>query len=193
MLIYVWFCVLASCICVDIDCICLCQALDALDRALQQNPSDLTVRAELYFSKGNQLREMNQLDRAFEVLLSLSLTVLPQLSFPHPFSPAAISKNRISIMWALINTTSCTVRKAHMLANMSTGLCRNCTITSALVSYSLIDSSTVFSGELLTCFVNVYVNVIILTVALNNSLPLNTIPVFVQIVHILQYLQKIWV
>ncbi|GLD66056.1 transmembrane and TPR repeat-containing protein 1, partial [Lates japonicus] len=41
-------------------------ALDALDRALQQNPSDLTVRAELYFSKGNQLREMNQLDRAFE-------------------------------------------------------------------------------------------------------------------------------
>ncbi|XP_074554804.1 protein O-mannosyl-transferase TMTC1 [Halichoeres trimaculatus] len=42
------------------------EALDALDQALQQNPSDLTVRAELYFSKGNQLREMNQLDRAFE-------------------------------------------------------------------------------------------------------------------------------
>ncbi|KAF1372684.1 hypothetical protein PFLUV_G00268470 [Perca fluviatilis] len=42
------------------------EALDALDRALQQSPSDLTVRAELYFSKGNQLREMNQLDRAFE-------------------------------------------------------------------------------------------------------------------------------
>ncbi|XP_053271251.1 protein O-mannosyl-transferase TMTC1 isoform X7 [Pleuronectes platessa] len=42
------------------------EALVALDRALQQNPSDLTVRAELYFSKGNQLREMNQLDRAFE-------------------------------------------------------------------------------------------------------------------------------
>nr|XP_019955548.1 PREDICTED: transmembrane and TPR repeat-containing protein 1 isoform X2 [Paralichthys olivaceus] len=42
------------------------EALDALDRALQQNPSDLTVRAELYFSKGNQLREMNQLDQAFE-------------------------------------------------------------------------------------------------------------------------------
>uniref|UniRef100_A0A671WG25 dolichyl-phosphate-mannose--protein mannosyltransferase n=1 Tax=Sparus aurata TaxID=8175 RepID=A0A671WG25_SPAAU len=42
------------------------EALNALDRALQQNPSDLTVRAELYFSKGNQLREMNQLDRAFE-------------------------------------------------------------------------------------------------------------------------------
>ncbi|XP_051801319.1 protein O-mannosyl-transferase TMTC1 isoform X2 [Acanthochromis polyacanthus] len=42
------------------------EALEALDRALQQNPRDLTVRAELYFSKGNQLREMNQLDRAFE-------------------------------------------------------------------------------------------------------------------------------
>ncbi|CAN9508050.1 unnamed protein product [Ophioblennius macclurei] len=42
------------------------EALDALDRALQQNPPDQTVRAELYFSKGNQLREMNQLDRAFE-------------------------------------------------------------------------------------------------------------------------------
>lgn len=53
------------CVCVSLS---LWQALDALDRALQQNPSDLTVRAELYFSKGNQLREMNQLDRAFEVL-----------------------------------------------------------------------------------------------------------------------------
>uniref|UniRef100_A0AAQ5XFV2 dolichyl-phosphate-mannose--protein mannosyltransferase n=1 Tax=Amphiprion ocellaris TaxID=80972 RepID=A0AAQ5XFV2_AMPOC len=42
------------------------EALEALDRALQQNPQDLTMRAELYFSKGNQLREMNQLDRAFE-------------------------------------------------------------------------------------------------------------------------------
>ncbi|XP_063357146.1 protein O-mannosyl-transferase TMTC1 isoform X2 [Pelmatolapia mariae] len=42
------------------------EALEALDKALQQKPSDLTVRAELYFSKGNQLREMNQLDRAFE-------------------------------------------------------------------------------------------------------------------------------
>ncbi|KAL6117158.1 tmtc1 [Pungitius sinensis] len=42
------------------------EALDALDQALQQSPSDLTVRAELYFSKGNQLREMNQLDQAFE-------------------------------------------------------------------------------------------------------------------------------
>uniref|UniRef100_A0A3Q3BFX1 dolichyl-phosphate-mannose--protein mannosyltransferase n=1 Tax=Kryptolebias marmoratus TaxID=37003 RepID=A0A3Q3BFX1_KRYMA len=42
------------------------EALHALDMALQQNPGDLTVRAELYFSKGNQLREMNQLDQAFE-------------------------------------------------------------------------------------------------------------------------------
>ncbi|KAM9327506.1 protein O-mannosyl-transferase TMTC1 isoform 2-T2 [Pholidichthys leucotaenia] len=42
------------------------EALEALDQALQQNPSDLTVRAELYFSRGNQLREMSQLDRAFE-------------------------------------------------------------------------------------------------------------------------------
>ncbi|XP_076023604.1 protein O-mannosyl-transferase TMTC1 isoform X2 [Genypterus blacodes] len=42
------------------------EALDALDRALHQNPNDVMVRAELYFSKGNQLREMNQLDRAFE-------------------------------------------------------------------------------------------------------------------------------
>ncbi|XP_034145952.1 protein O-mannosyl-transferase TMTC1 isoform X2 [Esox lucius] len=42
------------------------EALDALEKALQQNPIDISVRAELYFSKGNQLREMNQLDRAFE-------------------------------------------------------------------------------------------------------------------------------
>ncbi|XP_077354800.1 protein O-mannosyl-transferase TMTC1 isoform X2 [Festucalex cinctus] len=42
------------------------QALEALNSALQQNPSDHTVRAELYFSKGNQLREMNQLELAFE-------------------------------------------------------------------------------------------------------------------------------
>ncbi|XP_041707875.1 protein O-mannosyl-transferase TMTC1 isoform X2 [Coregonus clupeaformis] len=42
------------------------EALDALDKALQQNPVDMSVRAELHFSKGNQLREMNQLDRAFE-------------------------------------------------------------------------------------------------------------------------------
>ncbi|XP_077400103.1 protein O-mannosyl-transferase TMTC1 [Vanacampus margaritifer] len=42
------------------------QALEALNSALQQNPSDLAVRAELYFSKGNQLREINQLELAFE-------------------------------------------------------------------------------------------------------------------------------
>lgn len=48
----------------------LFQALGALDRALQQNLSDLTVRAELHFSKGNQLREMNLLDQAFKVPVS---------------------------------------------------------------------------------------------------------------------------
>uniref|UniRef100_A0A146VID1 dolichyl-phosphate-mannose--protein mannosyltransferase n=1 Tax=Fundulus heteroclitus TaxID=8078 RepID=A0A146VID1_FUNHE len=42
------------------------EALVALDMALQQNPRDLAVRAELHFSKGNQLREMNQLEEAFE-------------------------------------------------------------------------------------------------------------------------------
>ncbi|KAI5093952.1 transmembrane and TPR repeat-containing protein 1 isoform X1 [Silurus meridionalis] len=42
------------------------EALDALDRALQQEPMDPSVKAELHFSMGNQLREMNELDRAFE-------------------------------------------------------------------------------------------------------------------------------
>ncbi|XP_056443855.1 protein O-mannosyl-transferase TMTC1 [Gadus chalcogrammus] len=42
------------------------QAVDALDQALLQSPSDPAVRAELHFSKGNQLREMNQLDQAFQ-------------------------------------------------------------------------------------------------------------------------------
>ncbi|KAG5830560.1 hypothetical protein ANANG_G00312000 [Anguilla anguilla] len=42
------------------------EALDALEKALQQNPSEAGVRAELHFSKGNQLREMNMLDSAFE-------------------------------------------------------------------------------------------------------------------------------
>ncbi|XP_057711454.1 protein O-mannosyl-transferase TMTC1 [Corythoichthys intestinalis] len=42
------------------------EALEALNGALQLNPNDLAVKAELYFSKGNQLREMNQLDLAFE-------------------------------------------------------------------------------------------------------------------------------
>uniref|UniRef100_A0A3B3RET1 dolichyl-phosphate-mannose--protein mannosyltransferase n=1 Tax=Paramormyrops kingsleyae TaxID=1676925 RepID=A0A3B3RET1_9TELE len=42
------------------------EALEALDKALQQEPKDRGVRAELHFSKGNQLREMNLLDRAFQ-------------------------------------------------------------------------------------------------------------------------------
>ncbi|XP_043093670.1 protein O-mannosyl-transferase TMTC1 isoform X2 [Puntigrus tetrazona] len=42
------------------------EALDALKTALQQEPSDPGVRAELHFSMGNQLREMNELDRAFQ-------------------------------------------------------------------------------------------------------------------------------
>ncbi|XP_048864478.1 protein O-mannosyl-transferase TMTC1 [Brienomyrus brachyistius] len=42
------------------------EALDALDEALQQDPKDPGIRAELHFSKGNQLREMNLLDRAFQ-------------------------------------------------------------------------------------------------------------------------------
>ncbi|XP_016390792.1 transmembrane and TPR repeat-containing protein 1-like [Sinocyclocheilus rhinocerous] len=42
------------------------EALDALKAALQQEPSDPAVRAELHFSMGNQLREMNELDRAFQ-------------------------------------------------------------------------------------------------------------------------------
>ena len=41
--------------------------MEALDQALLQSPSDPAVRAELHFSKGNQLREMNQLDQAFQV------------------------------------------------------------------------------------------------------------------------------
>lgn len=65
---------------VGVVSVCLHQALDALDRALQQNTNDLTVRAELYFSKGNQLREMNQLDQAFEVLLSIYF--YPLLTLP---------------------------------------------------------------------------------------------------------------
>ncbi|KAG9342637.1 hypothetical protein JZ751_016074 [Albula glossodonta] len=42
------------------------EALDALEKALQQNPKEPGVRAELHFSKGNQLREMNLLDHAFQ-------------------------------------------------------------------------------------------------------------------------------
>jgi len=43
------------------------QALDALQTALQQEPADPVLKAELHFSMGNQLREMNELDRAFQV------------------------------------------------------------------------------------------------------------------------------
>ncbi|KAG7277638.1 hypothetical protein CRUP_025323, partial [Coryphaenoides rupestris] len=39
---------------------------DSTDIWLALNPSDPSIRAELHFSKGNQLREMNQLDRAFQ-------------------------------------------------------------------------------------------------------------------------------
>ncbi|KAJ8373507.1 hypothetical protein SKAU_G00040870 [Synaphobranchus kaupii] len=42
------------------------EALDTLEKALQLNPKETGVRAELHFSKGNQLREMNMLDSAFE-------------------------------------------------------------------------------------------------------------------------------
>ncbi|XP_012575886.1 PREDICTED: transmembrane and TPR repeat-containing protein 1 isoform X3 [Condylura cristata] len=42
------------------------QALDAIDKALQLKPKDPKVKSELFFTKGNQLREQNLLDRAFE-------------------------------------------------------------------------------------------------------------------------------
>ncbi|XP_041109860.1 protein O-mannosyl-transferase TMTC1-like [Polyodon spathula] len=42
------------------------EALDALEKANQVNHKDPRVKAELLFSKGNQLREMNLLDLAFE-------------------------------------------------------------------------------------------------------------------------------
>lgn len=47
------------------------QALDALKRALRREPLDAAVRAELHFSVGNQLREMNDLDQAFQVNVPL--------------------------------------------------------------------------------------------------------------------------
>lgn len=50
---------------------CVFQALDALKSALQQEPADPMVKAELHFSMGNQLREMNQLDQAFQVTVRL--------------------------------------------------------------------------------------------------------------------------
>ncbi|KAG2459759.1 TMTC1 protein, partial [Polypterus senegalus] len=42
------------------------EALEALEKAILVNHKDTKVKAELYFSKGNQLREMNLLDLAFE-------------------------------------------------------------------------------------------------------------------------------
>ncbi|KAG9332082.1 hypothetical protein JZ751_016148 [Albula glossodonta] len=43
------------------------EALDALEKALLHlSPTDVGVLAELHFSKGNQLREMNLLEQAFE-------------------------------------------------------------------------------------------------------------------------------
>nr|XP_055047171.1 protein O-mannosyl-transferase TMTC1-like isoform X2 [Misgurnus anguillicaudatus] len=42
------------------------EALDALKKALRHKPLDAAVRAELHFSMGNQLREMNDLDQAFQ-------------------------------------------------------------------------------------------------------------------------------
>nr|XP_051686121.1 protein O-mannosyl-transferase TMTC1 [Oryctolagus cuniculus] len=42
------------------------KALDAIDRALQLKPKDPHVVSELFFTKGNQLREQNLLDKAFE-------------------------------------------------------------------------------------------------------------------------------
>ncbi|XP_040136781.2 protein O-mannosyl-transferase TMTC1 isoform X4 [Ictidomys tridecemlineatus] len=42
------------------------KALDAIDKALQLKPKDPKVVSELYFTKGNQLREQNLLDKAFE-------------------------------------------------------------------------------------------------------------------------------
>ncbi|XP_066561389.1 protein O-mannosyl-transferase TMTC1 isoform X2 [Amia ocellicauda] len=42
------------------------EALDALEKAIQLNHGDPNMKAELHFSKGNQLREMNLLNHAFE-------------------------------------------------------------------------------------------------------------------------------
>ncbi|XP_044084459.1 protein O-mannosyl-transferase TMTC1 isoform X3 [Neovison vison] len=42
------------------------KALDAIDKALQLKPKDPKVVSELFFTKGNQLREQNLLDKAFE-------------------------------------------------------------------------------------------------------------------------------
>ncbi|XP_036155132.1 protein O-mannosyl-transferase TMTC1 isoform X2 [Myotis myotis] len=42
------------------------KALDTIDKALQLKPKDPKVISELFFTKGNQLREQNLLDKAFE-------------------------------------------------------------------------------------------------------------------------------
>ncbi|XP_072810919.1 protein O-mannosyl-transferase TMTC1 isoform X2 [Vicugna pacos] len=42
------------------------KALDAIDKALKLKPKDPKVISELFFTKGNQLREQNFLDKAFE-------------------------------------------------------------------------------------------------------------------------------
>uniref|UniRef100_A0A8C2UK91 dolichyl-phosphate-mannose--protein mannosyltransferase n=2 Tax=Chinchilla lanigera TaxID=34839 RepID=A0A8C2UK91_CHILA len=42
------------------------KALEAIDKALQLKPKDPKVASELFFTKGNQLREQNLLDKAFE-------------------------------------------------------------------------------------------------------------------------------
>ncbi|XP_032288656.1 protein O-mannosyl-transferase TMTC1 isoform X2 [Halichoerus grypus] len=42
------------------------KALDAIDKALQLKPKDPKIISELFFTKGNQLREQNLLDKAFE-------------------------------------------------------------------------------------------------------------------------------
>ncbi len=83
------------CVCMGVWCVwCVCgcvwggvracvrgvfQALDALKAALQQEPSDSAVRAELHFSLGNQLREMNDLDRAFQVTSPAAVSVSEEL------------------------------------------------------------------------------------------------------------------
>uniref|UniRef100_A0A670YK17 dolichyl-phosphate-mannose--protein mannosyltransferase n=1 Tax=Pseudonaja textilis TaxID=8673 RepID=A0A670YK17_PSETE len=42
------------------------KALEAIDKALQLKPKDPKIISELFFTKGNQLREQNHLDKAFE-------------------------------------------------------------------------------------------------------------------------------
>ncbi|KAI1239258.1 hypothetical protein IHE44_0012373 [Lamprotornis superbus] len=44
----------------------LALALEAIEKALQLKPKDPKVISELFFTKGNQLREQNLLDKAFE-------------------------------------------------------------------------------------------------------------------------------